>query len=91
MNEHDNGGGRHPPGQRLFFGRHFSWIARTAVKIAKELELTDEQFLKLVELLVQELKLTNDRFDRGIFVEYIKNSAQAVKQNEAVLEQLDGR
>jgi hypothetical protein len=90
MNDNANGGGRHPPRSPKFFvGRHFSWMARTAVKIAKELELSDEQFLKLIELLVKELRETNINFNRDIFVSHIRVAAYAVKQNESALEALD--
>jgi hypothetical protein len=90
MKEHGNGGGRHPPRSPKFFvGRHFSWVARTAVKIARELSLTDEQFLRLIEVLVQELRETNENFNRDIFVSHVRVAAYSIKQNESVLSQLD--
>ncbi len=86
----DNGstGGRYPP--KFFVGRHFSWVARTAVKIARELGLDDDQFLRLIALLVSELRETNERFNREIFVSQVRVAAQAIKQNEGVLAMLEG-
>lgn len=73
---------RDPPA--LFFGRHFSWMARTAVKIAKELELTDQQFVKLVKVLIDELRETNQRFNRDVFVSHIRVAAAEIKREEAL-------
>ncbi len=64
----------------LFYGRHFAWIARCCVKVARELKLSDQQFLKMVELLVKELELTNPRFNKPLFETQIRTAAAAAKE-----------
>ena len=84
--EHNNTSrGREPPNEPRFFGRHFSWMARTCVKIAQELELTDAQFIKLVALLVRELNYTNERFNRDTFIAQVRTTAMSIQQNPDAL------
>jgi hypothetical protein len=80
--------GREPPNEPRLFGRHFSWMARTCVKIAQELELTDAQFIKLVAVMVQELRQTNERFNRDTFIAQVRVTAMSVKQNAGALDNL---
>lgn len=74
---------RSPTAQRaLFYGRQFAWIARTMVKVAHECELTDHQFLKMVEVLARELESTNPRFNKRLFEQHIRVAALEVKALE---------
>lgn len=69
-----------PDKRPLFYGRHFVWIARCAVKISHELQLTDEQFLKLLALLIVELEKSNPRFKRSWFEASVRTFALEIKQ-----------
>ena len=69
----------------LFVGRHFAWIARTMVKVAKELELTNAQFLKMLEILASELETTGN-FNRKLFKEHVHFAAVRAKKYEELVE-----
>jgi hypothetical protein len=81
---------REPPVEPVLYGRHFAWMARLAVRVAKELALTDEQFVKLSEVLINELKKTNASFNRDTFVVQLRTNATSIKQNEGALGRLGG-
>lgn len=66
----------------LFYGRQFAWIARTMVKVAKELQLTDAQTVRLLELLADELTSTNPRFNRKLWEQHVRVAALELKALE---------
>lgn len=66
----------------LFYGRQFAWIARTMVKIAKEVGLTDGQTVKMLELLSDELTTTNPRFNKKLWEQHVRVAALEIKALE---------
>ena len=82
--------GREPPVEPALYGRHFAWMARVAVRLAKELALTNDQFIRLAEVLIDELRKTNERFNRDTFITQLRTNAMSIKQNEGALSQLGG-
>lgn len=66
----------------LFYGRHFVWLARLMVKIAKELALTNDQFLRMLELVITDIKRDSPNFNRNMFEEQVRAAAYAAKHPE---------
>lgn len=66
----------------LFYGRQFAWIARTMVKVAKEVGLTNAQTIKMFELLADELTQTNPRFNRKLWEQHVRVAALDIKALE---------